>query len=256
MIAFGAAGVAAYHAHEADVARTGSGRGVDEVSSTTVFRAAPQQVARAAKTANNPVGGAAPPADRNASESEPKVAKHRLREESARRPARARRRSLAEVRPSDGPRGRRRDRLLADSNPRSTEATHEAKLDLEVPADRLESTLDRIGTAGTVQNRSIEAEDVDATIVDEEARLRNLRREEIDLRTLMDKGGKVSDILEVQQNLSEVRGQIEQLDAQHKNDLHRVATSTISVQITEDRPNASPVKSGPGARSTAPGTAA
>ena len=62
---------------------------------------------------------------------------------------------------------------------------------------------------------------VDATIVDEEARLRNLRREEGDLRTLMDKGGKVDEILTVQQNLSDVRGQIEELDAQHQNDLHR-----------------------------------
>jgi hypothetical protein len=119
---------------------------------------------------------------------------------------------------------------------------------VEVPADRLDDTLDHLGLLGTVQTRAIDAEDVDATIVDEEARLRNLRRAETDLRKLMDKGGKVTDILTVQENLNDVRGQIEQLDAQHRSDLHRVATSTIAVSLTEDRPNPTPAVPGPTAR--------
>jgi hypothetical protein len=137
---------------------------------------------------------------------------------------------------------------LADTSPRTSDAVHGATLAVEVPADRLESTLDALARLGAVQNRRIDAEDVDAAIVDEEARLRNLRRAENDLRALMDKGGKVTDILTVQQNLSEVRGEIEQLDAQHKHDVHRVATSTIDVTMTEDRPNATPAKPGPSAR--------
>jgi hypothetical protein len=64
----------------------------------------------------------------------------------------------------------------------------------------------------------------------------------------MDRSGKVTDILTVQQNLSETRGQIEQLDAQHQRDVHRVATSTISIQLTEDRPTGTPAKPGPSAR--------
>ncbi len=248
VVAVGAAAAAAYHAHEAEVTRAGDD-GARQIASTTIVRnAAPPMRVTASKALNTPGGSAAAAAPADSLRTEATVAKHRLARKAhvdlLVRDVEASLKSVqATVRGAGG------DIVsLADTNPRSTEAIHEAKLDIEVPADRLESTLDRIGTAGTVQNRSIEAEDVDATIVDEEARLRNLRREETDLRTLMDKGGKVSDILEVQQNLSEVRGQIEQLDAQHKNDVHRVATSTISVQITEDRPNPTPVKSGPGAR--------
>jgi hypothetical protein len=251
VVGFGAAAVAAYHAHESDLTRTTNGSGAsDQVASTTVFRMteAPKAPMRVSKAANT-VGAAAPQAQQNAAESAPTVAKqHRLAKkahiELLVRDVEASLKAVqATVRAAGG------DVIsLADSNPRTADAVHDAKLDIEVPADRLESTLDRIGTAGTVQNRAIEAEDVDATIVDEEARLRNLRREEIDLRTLMDKGGKVTDILTVQEHLSDVRGQIEQLEAQHKNDVHRVATSTISVQLTEDRPNPTPVKSGPGAR--------
>jgi hypothetical protein len=137
---------------------------------------------------------------------------------------------------------------LNDASPQNASTAHTASMDVEVPADRLDDTLDHLGLLGAVQTRAIDAEDVDATIVDQEARLRNLRRAEADLRKLMDKGGKVDEILNVQQNLSEVRGQIEELDAQHRNDLHRVATSTISITVTEDRPNAAPAKPGPTAR--------
>ena len=170
------------------------------------------------------------------------------RAERAPRTARARRRGHAQARASGGARVRRRRHGARRREPAHAGAVHGAQLTVEVPASRLDGTLDTLAALGTVQNRAIDAEDVDAAIVDEEARLRNLRREEIDLRKLMDRGGKVDEILTVQQNLSEVRGQIEQLDAQHQHDLHRVATSTITVALTEDRPDAAPAKPGPSAR--------
>ncbi len=137
---------------------------------------------------------------------------------------------------------------MDDSTPRTTGEIHEGTLDAEVPADKLDATLDALAALGATQHRSVSAEDLDATIVDEEARLRNLRHEEEDLRRLMDRGGKVGDVLEVQQNLSDVRGQIEELEAAHRNDVHRVATSTITLQISEDRPDQLPAKPGPSAR--------
>jgi Domain of unknown function (DUF4349)/Putative zinc-finger len=253
VVGFGAAAMAAYNAHEADVARTTY---VETKTGTggegTVFRVTPPPHAAAvtvdqlaSKNANVPANPKGP----QAAAAPPSVAKqHRLAKKAridllVRDVTASLKQAQAVVRSAGG------DLVsLADSSPRTEEAVHDAKLEVEVPADRLESTLDRLGLIGTVQNRAIDAEDVDAAIVDEEARLRNLRREEDDLRKLMDKGGKVDEILEVQQNLSEVRGQIEQLDAQHVHDLHRVATSTISVSLTDDRPNPTPAKPGPTAR--------
>ena len=250
VVGFGAAAVAAYHAHEADLTRATNGTGAaDQVASTSVFRMTDAPRPMAVRKPANPVGAAGVPAQHDAAESEKTVAKqHRLAKKAhvdllVRDVEVSLKAVQSIVRGAGG-----EIVSLSDSNPRTADAVHDAKLDVEVPADRLESTLDRIGTAGTVQNRAIEAEDVDAAIVDEEARLRNLRRAETDLRALMDKGGKVTDILTVQENLNEVRGQIEQLEAQHKNDVHRVATSTISIHMAEDRPNPTPVKSGPGAR--------
>ncbi|HTJ26804.1 MAG TPA: DUF4349 domain-containing protein [Candidatus Limnocylindria bacterium] len=137
---------------------------------------------------------------------------------------------------------------LTDARPATPGALPGADLTIVVPAQRLDETLDRLARLGTVRNRSVTAEDVADTIVDEEARLANLRHEERDLRALMDKGGKVDEILAVQQNLSDVRGQIEQSEAQHALDLHRVATSTIALSLIEERPNPPAAKPGPTAR--------
>ncbi len=252
VVGVGAAAAAAYHAHEAEIARTTAGVVATTTdATTTVFRVTPAPnggpvlAAKNANAAANP----APDEKRNATESAPTAAKqHRLAKKArlellVRDVERSLKQAQSVVHDAGG------DVVaLADSSPRTDDAIHEATLDVEVPANALDATLDRLAAIGAVQNRAIDADDVDATIVDEEARLRNLRREEADLRKLMDKGGKVDEILNVQQNLSDVRGQIEQLEAEHAHDLHRVATSTISLALTEDRPNAVPAKPGPTAR--------
>ncbi|HEY0383346.1 MAG TPA: DUF4349 domain-containing protein [Candidatus Elarobacter sp.] len=256
VVGFGAAAFAAHQARVAsfnDNAMLGAPTATD-VKQTTVYRVTPGPNAEKLTIQRGPVPNAAPAsksiaAGQPSAPSEPAVAKqHRLAkkarldllvrdvESTLKQAQSAVHRAGGEV------------TALNDTSPRSTGSVHAATLTVEVPAARLEDTLDHLGLLGTVETRAIDAEDVDATIVDEEARLRNLRRAETDLRKLMDKGGKVDDILTVQQNLSEVRGQIEQLDAQHRNDLHRVATSTIAISLTEDRPNATPAKPGPTAR--------
>jgi uncharacterized protein DUF4349/putative zinc finger protein len=253
VVGFGAAAFAAHHAREANVTTTESvGAPNSDARQTTVFRFTPGPNAP-----KNPDRAAAVPAAatqavaKGAADapSEPTVAKqHRLAKKArldllVRDVEATLKQAQATVRRAGGD-----VTTLNDTTPPSASTVHTATMDVEVPAAQLDDTLDHLGLLGAVQTRAIDAEDVDATIVDEEARLRNLRRAESDLRKLMDKGGKVDEILTVQQNLTEVRGQIEQLDAQHRNDVHRVATSTITVNLTEDRPNAVPAKPGPTAR--------
>ncbi|MBV8369078.1 MAG: DUF4349 domain-containing protein [Candidatus Eremiobacteraeota bacterium] len=252
VVGFSAAAFAAYHDHEANVASDTQGITVaHDANTTTIFRVTPgpENASQAQRVARLP---AAPPAAvdaHKATESARTVPKQPRLAKKARLALLVRdvEGSLKAVRATVGAAGG--DVIsLADATPASADTVHEAQLSAEVPAARLDETLDRLAALGAVQNRAIDAEDVSGAIVDEEARLRNLRREETDLRKLMDKGGKVDEILTVQQNLSDVRGQIEQLDAQHQNDLHRVATSTIDVSLAEDRPNSAPAKPGPTAR--------
>ena len=255
VVGFGAAAFAAHQAREAYVAaNTPYGDATSETKSTTIFRVTPgpnalkvtvppaRPPAAPAASQANPQGVANAPAERTVAKQHRLAKKARLDllvrdvEGTLKQVQSAVHRAGGDI------------TSLNDTSPRSAGSVHAATLQVEVPADRLDDTLDHLGLLGTVETRAIDAEDVDATIVDEEARLRNLRRAETDLRKLMDKGGNVDDILSVQQKLSETRGEIEQLDAQHRNDLHRVATSTIAVSLTEDRPNPTPAVPGPTAR--------
>jgi hypothetical protein len=255
VVGFGAAAFAAHHAREANVTTNESvGVPSSDVRQTTVFRITPGP--NAPKTVDKPVGAAAPAA---AVPLRAKGAANAPPEPTVAKPHRLAKKARLELLVRDVEATLKQAQItvhraggdvtsLDDTTPSTENTVHTATIAVEVPAARLEDTLDRLGLLGAVQTRAIDAEDVDATIVDEEARLRNLRRAETDLRKLMDKGGKVTDILSVQEKLNGVRGEIEQLDAQHGNDLHRVATSTIAVTLTEDRPNAAPAKPGPTAR--------
>ncbi len=255
VIGFGAAAFAAHHAREAsytDATQLGAPPATD-VKQTTIFRVTPgpnpQKITVNQNRAAAPAATQAVAQGRADSPVQPTVAKqHRLAKKArldllVRDVEATLKQAQSAVHRAGGD-----VTSLNDTSPRNAGSVHAATMEVEVPAGRLEDTLDHLGLLGTVETRAIDAEDVDATIVDEEARLRNLRRAETDLRKLMDKGGNVDDILSVQQKLSEVRGEIEQLDAQHRNDVHRVATSTIAVTITEDRPNPTPAKPGPTAR--------
>ena len=252
VVGFGAAAFAAHQAREAYVTSTDiAGTRNSEIKSTTIFRVTPgpnQPKTKGADRAANPVAATVAQGQPNAPAERTVAKQHRLAKKAKLDLLVRDVEATLKLAQSAVHRAGGDVTSLNDTSPHDAGSVHAATMVVEVPADRLDDTLDHLGLLGTVETRAIDAEDVDAAIVDEEARLRNLRRAETDLRKLMDKGGKVDDILTVQQNLSEVRGQIEQLDAQHRSDLHRVATSTIAVSLTEDRPNPTPAVPGPGAR--------
>ena len=253
VVGFGAVAAAAWHAHEADVAQT-SISNVQMQGPVKVYQGTPrpgvaqaQPKMRVSTTFNRPVALASPPRQipataQAAVERQHRLAKHAHLEIVVSDVEAALLRAQTIVRGAGGD-----VTSLNDMSPRVPGTVHGAELDVEVQAERLDATVNRLAQLGTVKNRTVVAEDIGDAIVDEEARLKNLRRAETDLRALMDKRGTVDEILVVQQNLSDVRGQIEQLDARHQRDLRRVATSTIAVSLLEANPNPAP-KTGPGAR--------
>ncbi len=114
------------------------------------------------------------------------------------------------------------------------EETHRGtvlNMKLQVPQIKLEETLTSFEKLGTVQNRSLKAEDVSSQIVDTAARLRNLRKTEATLLEIMGRSGSVGDVLKVAQELNNVRQTIEQTDAQLQNLQNRVAYSQINLVL-------------------------
>jgi anti-sigma factor RsiW len=106
---------------------------------------------------------------------------------------------------------------------------------LRVPSDQLDATLIEVKTLGRVESESQSGQDVTSQYVDLQARLSNARNTEQRLTDLLrNRTGKLSDVLEVEQELDRVRGEIEQMEAERKNMSNQVSYATLNATITED----------------------
>ncbi len=106
---------------------------------------------------------------------------------------------------------------------------------LRVPSDQLDATLAEVKALGRVESESQGGQDVTSQYVDLQARLSNSRNTEVRLTDLLrNRTGKLSDVLEVEQELSRVRGEIEQMEAERKNMANQVSFATLNATITED----------------------
>ncbi len=119
-----------------------------------------------------------------------------------------------------------------------------AFMSFRVPSNNLESTLSRVRDISVrVERENRSAQDVTAEFVDVEARLGNLRAAEEQLLVLYERSGKVSDVLEVQRELTNIRGQIESLQGRLNYLSQTTATSLVSVWFhptTDPAPIADP----------------
>ncbi|GBE90485.1 DUF4349 domain-containing protein [Nostoc cycadae] len=129
---------------------------------------------------------------------------------------------------------------LNERQPTQENSRHTASIQLRVPQNLLEPTLEELAKLGTIESRSITAEDVGDRLVDFQARLTNLRKTEANLQKIMDRAGSVRDVLSVAQELSQVRQSIEQIDAQLKNLQNQVSYSTITLNLEAAVSSASP----------------
>ena len=108
---------------------------------------------------------------------------------------------------------------------------------LRVPNERFAETFADIQGEGEVLQSSTSTEDVTEQLVDLEARLNNLRAQRDRLRTLYENANDTEAVLQVERRLSEVQTEIERLEARKQALERRVAYSTITVDIREERPD-------------------
>jgi hypothetical protein len=110
-----------------------------------------------------------------------------------------------------------------------------ANISISVPAISLDQAKAGIRKlAIRVESESAEAEDVTKQSVDSEARLRNLRATEQQYLQILKLARSVPDTLGVSGKLGEVRGQIEQLQAEFDALAKRVQMVAISVRLSAD----------------------
>ena len=103
-----------------------------------------------------------------------------------------------------------------------------ATVTYRIPASKWEDTITALRALATkVVAEQTQATEVGSQIVDLEARLRNLRASESALLEIAKGAGKISDLLDVQAQLTDIRGQIEQIDAQRQHLADQVTYGTL-----------------------------
>jgi hypothetical protein len=112
-----------------------------------------------------------------------------------------------------------------------TDATN-AFLSIRVPTEKFEEVRAQIRKLSLrVESESIDAQDVTKQYVDQEARLRNLRAQEQQYLGILRKAATVKDTLEVSDKLNELRGAIEERQAEFEALSKQVETVAINITL-------------------------
>jgi anti-sigma factor RsiW len=106
---------------------------------------------------------------------------------------------------------------------------------LRIPASDLPTALPDLRKLGRVQSESQSGEEVTQQHADLVVRLNNARETEQRLRAILEqRTGKVSEVLEVEEQISNTRGEIERMEAEQKAVEHRVDFASVDLQLTEE----------------------
>lgn len=109
-------------------------------------------------------------------------------------------------------------------------------MQIRVASDKFESLIDSlIGQANNLDQKNITVEDITEEFVDVEARLNAKRQVEKRYLEILRKAESVSDILEVEQKLGQIREEIEAREGRLKFLSHQVSLSTINLTFYQQK---------------------
>ncbi len=110
---------------------------------------------------------------------------------------------------------------------------------LRVAAKDYEATLQEMKNYGEVVSQTTNGQDITEEYVDLDSRLKNLQATEAQLLEIMKRAGKISEVLEVQNQLTQTRSEIEVITGRMKYLKQSAEFSTLTVNIATD-PSALP----------------
>jgi hypothetical protein len=108
-----------------------------------------------------------------------------------------------------------------------------ADLTLQVRSDSADAAMSDLRALGKVTTETSNSQDITDQYVDLDANMRNLQASEAAILKLMDKATQISDVLSLQRELTNIRGQIERIQGR-KNYLQGhtdMATITLSLRL-------------------------
>ena len=124
---------------------------------------------------------------------------------------------------------------LVDSHIFGGEDATNGTLSIRVPADRFEEVRAEIRKLGLrVESDRIEAQDMTRQYVDQQAGLRNLRAEEAQYLMILKQAKTVKDTMDVSEKLGEIRGQIDQQQAEFEALSKQIETVAITISLRSE----------------------
>ena len=112
-------------------------------------------------------------------------------------------------------------------------STRSADYRIRIPSRDFAAVMNSLSTLGNVPYSNTYTENITSQYYDVQARLNAARTQEQTLLEMMAKADKVSDMLEIQDQLSDVRYRIESLESKLTNWDRQVSYSTISLSVQE-----------------------
>lgn len=108
-----------------------------------------------------------------------------------------------------------------------------ASLTVRIPADKVDSFVEEVGGITNVVSSSRYVQDITLAYTDTEGRLNSLRTEEARLLELMGQAMDMSDLLEIESRLTEVRYQLESYGSTLRLYDNQVDYATVSLYVSE-----------------------
>ena len=108
-----------------------------------------------------------------------------------------------------------------------------ARLTIRVPAENLDGLVQQVKGVSNVVSYNERVEDVTLTYVDMETRILVLETERDRLLELMDQAETMSDLLEIEARLTQVRSNLESINAQLRVLQNQVSYSTVDLYISQ-----------------------
>lgn len=110
----------------------------------------------------------------------------------------------------------------------------QATLTLRIPADQLDAIIERFRTLGTIDELSTDSVDVSTEVTDLDARISTLRASTERIEGLLAEAEDISDIIDLEDELSSRQAQLQSLEAQQRGLNDQVSLSTIYLSLTTE----------------------
>lgn len=118
---------------------------------------------------------------------------------------------------------------------RGTSSSRSASYTLRIPSEKFEPLMTSLSEIGNVPYAHTYTENVTSQYYDTQARLTAYQTQEARLLEMMEKAETVSDVIAIEEKLTELRYQIESLQSSLKNWDRQVSYSTIYLEVREVR---------------------